>query len=221
MRRRLLLPLAAVVLVGTALVAWRAWPRTTPAESRGPDDAAARATRAATTAGPRPGPAGPAGDVAVKRLSPDERRQLGAQIAAARRRAAAARAAAGPVDPAGPIDPVDPADVVISLEDVGGPLRESLEAAIPLLAGCFEDHGAATREALARMTMTSDPDLGTVIDTELITGADGRPLPAALDECLRDRIDSLALPPLGAGGKLPLQYSFDFEDDAPADGATP
>jgi hypothetical protein len=58
------------------------------------------------------------------------------------------------------------------------------------------------------MTLVSDPDLGTVIDTSAMTDADGTPLDHAHDECLRDTIDSLALPPLGQPGKLQLQYSF-------------
>lgn len=34
---------------------------------------------------------------------------------------------------------------------------------------------------------------------------------AKLDECSRDVIDELALPPLGATGKLKLQYTFRFD----------
>jgi hypothetical protein len=61
------------------------------------------------------------------------------------------------------------------------------------------------------MTMVSDPELGTVIDTGEITDAGGAPLDGKLDDCLRDAIDALALPPLGVPGKLQLQYSFRFE----------
>ncbi|HVV88528.1 MAG TPA: hypothetical protein VHE35_36040, partial [Kofleriaceae bacterium] len=140
------------------------------------------------------------------------RRRLGEQIALARRRA---RAAAGGAA-SGPVPAEDPADVVISVEQVRAPLRASLEDAIPMLADCFPppgDDGGLRPPAVATMTLTSDPDFGTVIDTAQVTDADGHPLPAAIDTCLRDRIDSLALPPLGNGGKLPLQYSFRFDDD--------
>ena len=61
------------------------------------------------------------------------------------------------------------------------------------------------------MTMTSDRDLGTVIDTADILGPDGKKLGPTLDTCLRDSIDSLALPPLGQPGKLQIQYSFKFD----------
>ena len=69
------------------------------------------------------------------------------------------------------------------------------------------------RTAVAQMTMTSDPELGTVIDTDAIKDENGQPLDPELDTCLRDTIDSLALPPLGPrAGKLPLQYSFRFSE---------
>jgi hypothetical protein len=61
------------------------------------------------------------------------------------------------------------------------------------------------------MTMLSDPDLGTVIDTTDILGPDGKKLDHTLDDCLRDTIDALALPPLGQPGKLQIQYSFRFD----------
>ena len=49
-----------------------------------------------------------------------------------------------------------------------------------------------------------------MIDTGLITDAGGQPLATALDTCMRDTIDSLALPPLGKGGHVDLQYTFRF-----------
>ncbi len=220
-RSRGLVMVVVVVVAIAALVAWWRWPR--PA---GPARPPSPSPGSPTVAGPAAVSAGSGGAAAadltrVRRLAPDERRRLGEQIAAARRRAIARAAgadagAAQAADGAG-----DPADVVIALEQVGGPLRAALEDAIPLLADCYQQAGggAAARDAMARMTMISDPELGTVIDTEQVTGADGAPLPAALDECLRDRIDALALPPLGAGGRLPLQYTFTFDDDdADADG---
>ncbi|CAN5859548.1 hypothetical protein BH11MYX2_BH11MYX2_19540 [soil metagenome] len=67
--------------------------------------------------------------------------------------------------------------------------------------------------ALALMMMTTDPDLGTIVDSDKLTDADGTPLDASIEGCLRDTIQSLALPPLGKAGKLPLQYSFRFDDE--------
>jgi hypothetical protein len=137
----------------------------------------------------------------VRRLDPATRKQLGEQITAARERARASAAAAG--------EPFS--EVPMTLEDVSAPLQDKLKEALPLLAECFSQK-QDVRSALAMMTLMTDPELGTVIDTEAITDADGVPLEATLDTCLRDAIDSLALPPLGAkAGKLPLQYTFRFD----------
>lgn len=137
----------------------------------------------------------------VRRLDPETRRKLGEQIVAARERARASATAAGETF----------SDEPMKLEDVGAPLQERLKEALPLLAECFSQKQDA-RAAMALMTLMTDPELGTVIDTEAIKDADGAPLEAKLDTCLRDAIDSLALPPLAAkAGKLPLQYTFRFD----------
>lgn len=161
-------------------------------------------------AGPPAAPSAPGGSAApaagavhdVRRLSPDERRRLGAQIAEALRQSHPAAAGGATASPD---------DAIIPVEDVGKPLEDGMKAAIPLLAGCYEKLGDAPREAAALMRMTSDPDLGTVIDTTGITDAAGQGLPAELDTCLRDTIDSLALPPLGKRGKVDVKYTFRFD----------
>jgi hypothetical protein len=136
----------------------------------------------------------------VRKLDKETRRQLGEQIAAARERARTTTTTTNG-------EPALEAPLV--LEDVGPSLQDKLREAIPILAACFpQDAQAAT----AMMTLLTDPELGTVIDTEAITGEDGAPLDATIDTCLRDTIDSLALPPLGPkGGQLPLKYTFTFD----------
>jgi hypothetical protein len=62
------------------------------------------------------------------------------------------------------------------------------------------------------MTFFTDPEVGTVIDTDAIVGAtDGGTVDPKIDACMRDVIDSLALPPLGKPGKLKLEYTFRFD----------
>ena len=160
-------------------------------------------------AGSTPTPAPPAATAAkTRRLSPEERKQLGAQIAAAVHKAREARAAQARAAGSAVADD----DPIIPLESIGPALEDSLTAAIPILAECFQRAGITDpKTAVAQMTMTSDPDLGTVIDTADIVGPDGAKLGPQLDSCLRDSIDSLALPPLGQPGKLQLQYSFRFD----------
>lgn len=137
----------------------------------------------------------------VRKLDRAARKQLGEQIIAAREHARASASAAG----------APPALETLTLEDVGAPLQDKLREALPLLAECFEQR-AQKVDALAMMTLMTDPELGTVIDTDAIKDAAGDPLAPELDACLRDAIDSLALPPLGPkGGTLPLQYTFVFD----------
>jgi hypothetical protein len=209
MRARGVLVILAVAVV-VAVIVWRRSPAEHALHATGAPGSAApvRAAHPGSDPGPGPGTApAPPGEVRqsqVRRLTSDERRRLGEQIAAARQRAheAAGSPATGPAD-----------DDVIPLEQVSKPLKDALDASIHLLAECYQQQpgGDAMRDALARMTMTSDPDLGTVIDTQDIKDAAGAPIAAGLDDCLRDTIDSLALPPLGKGGKLELQYTFKFD----------
>lgn len=192
MRRRSRIVVSVLLVV--ALVLWR-WPH----KGRPAHRSSGRPTPGATFKTPttvQPAPGG------VHRLDPDQRQQLGLRIAAAIAKARAAKPAPGPAAE----------DALIPLEQVGKPLQEGLSAALPLLARCYEAEGSAqARTAAVQMTMISDPDLGTVIDTDALTDADGNPLSKQLDACLRDTIDSLELPPLGQTGKVKLEYTFRFD----------
>jgi hypothetical protein len=187
-----------VVLVLAALIAWWKWPREGPAQKSLDSPAAVAATKP-EIAVPKP---------VTRRLDPEERKQLGAKIKAAIEKARVDRLSVASTAP-GPHVADDP---VIPLESVGAPLKAGLDASIPLLAACYEKAGSASvKTAAANMTMVSDPDLGTVIDTATVTDAEGKPLAPELDTCLRDTIDQLELPPLGQVGKLNVQYTFRFD----------
>lgn len=195
MRKPLIL---GVIVVGVvvALVVWLCRPAATtgsqPVVTSG--SAAVPAVPAAAQEPPAP---------RVRRLGAEERKQLGARIAAARdrfREQAATHAGGVPAL----------AETTIQLEQVSTTVQAALKEAIPLLAECYGEKPAGAT-ATVMMTMISDPDLGTVIDSALSIDHDGKPLTSALDNCLRDAIESLALPPLEVGGRLPLQYSFVFD----------
>jgi hypothetical protein len=142
----------------------------------------------------------------VRRLPPEERRRLGDELSAALARQRAAST------PTGSSNTASATSVpIVALEDAGPDLQQALQESIELLAECYKQRPGAPRNATARMVMTSDAELGTVIDTDRLTDADGAPLETALETCLRDTIDSLALPPLGKPGKLQLQYTFKFD----------
>jgi hypothetical protein len=153
----------------------------------------------------------------VRRLAPDERRRLGEQITQAIAHAHGSATSSPPSATGSPGATSSPgtgsapalADLPrIPLEQIGQPLHDALTAAIPLLANCFKQHGAT---AVAQMTMWSDPDTGTVIDTKALHDDSGQPLDPAVESCMRDSIDSLELPPLGQPGTFDLQYSFKFD----------
>jgi len=190
----------AAAMIASALLWSRRHP--TPPAPLGPAAAHGSAAPAPTSAAP------PALAMRTRKLSPEDRKQLGAQIAAAIHKAREARAAQA--RSAG--TPVSDDDPGIPLESVGPALKDALTASIPILAECYEHAGITDpRSAVAQMTMLSDPDLGTVIDTADILGPDGKKLDHTLDDCLRDTIDALALPPLGQPGKLQIQYLFRFD----------
>lgn len=149
----------------------------------------------------------------VRRLSAIDRQQLGDQIAAARAKARAAAAASSASGGANGAKPV--LDDEISLDQVADGLLTAMKESVPILAECYDKtlglDAGTTRTALVKMEMTSDPDLGTVIDDTAMTDADGKKLEPRLDECLRSTIESLALPPFKVGGKLKVQYSFELD----------
>jgi hypothetical protein len=200
-KRSVLWFLIAVAMIASAVMWWH--------RRAAPASATVAPPPAATATSPVPQTAPSAGaSMKTRKLSAEDRKQLGEKIAAAVHAAREARAAQAKAAGTAVADE----DPVIPLESVGPELKDALTAAIPILAECFQHAGITDpRTAVAQMTMTSDPSLGTVIDTADILGPDGKKLGPTLDTCLRDSIDSLALPPLGQPGKLQLQYSFRFD----------
>lgn len=151
------------------------------------------------------------------RVTPEQRQELATAIHAALEarstdtngsaaRAPSSAASSGPATSSRPIPRLS-SDIVpaLTLEQVGPAAQQALQSAVPFLAECFRQGGVT---ATARMTMYSDPDIGTVIDTDQITDEAGAPLAKNVEDCMRDTIETLALPPLGVPGTLPLQYSF-------------
>jgi hypothetical protein len=147
----------------------------------------------------------------VQRLSKEERLALGERIAAALTRARAAAASRGSSAGAGAV-PGGDGYPELRLEDAGPTLIQALEQAIPHLGVCYPKDTSGKRPlAAAQMTLFTDPEVGTVIDTDAVTGMDGGVLDEKLETCLRDVIDSLSLPALGKPGRLKVQYTFRFE----------
>ena len=78
----------------------------------------------------------------------------------------------------------------------------------------FVDASLVARFAGRPERAISDPDLGSVIDTDGVKDKDDKPLDPKLEECLRDTIETLGLPPMGPyPGRVKLKYSFRQDDD--------
>lgn len=201
-----LLLFVVVALIATWVV-WRSTrtPSRIPPSPTAPSAADAAAASSATTLPTHILPdAG--GSEQVRKLSHEDRERLEKQIRAAIAKSSSAAGTAPSLDAELPL---------IRLEDVGKPLHQALEDAIPLLSACYGERkaGRDAMRAIAVMTMISDPELGTVIDTDEIKADNGAKMDPKVDACLRDTIDSLALPPLGKAGKVGVQYSFKFDSE--------
>lgn len=150
----------------------------------------------------------------VRVMSREDRQRLREQIAASIKRRAAAAGTSSPASGSGASS--EDGDLpTLALEDAGPELRGGLQDAIAHLADCYPHDavpdGGSGKRAAAMMTLITDPELGTVIDTERVTDEAGAPLPEALETCMRDAIETLALPGLDKPGALPLQYTFVFD----------
>ena len=192
--------IAVVAAVAIAIVVWLIL--------RDRDDAA-RAPIPASAPAPANMPAPPAGTsrapAHVTKVSPDERKRLADRIAAAQ---AARGAHAAPPRPSLPApERLDSND----LDHVSTTLLAAMKEAIPILAECYDRDPKGKRTAAANMTLTGDPDVGTVIDADQISDEEGKPLDPKVDDCLRSTLQSLALPPLTEGDKIRVKYSFRFD----------
>lgn len=151
----------------------------------------------------------------VQKLPKPERARLADRIAEAKttRATMPTRVAKRPELPATVAPTLDPEDVDAAKTTIRAAMRE----VAPLLIACFDEArpelGSGKRVAVeAKLTLTGDLDIGTVIDAHQITDDKGLPILASFDECLRDTLQQLALPALAAD-KLEITYPFVFSAD--------
>lgn len=201
----------AAVVVAVAAIAGALWylKQPSPASSsaapadevapRPPASIAAEATRAQPIA-------------KVTRLaSADDRRQLADRIAAARSShatpAASVHAPSAPSLPAEAVEANQAATLKVEI-------RSAMRDVIPLLTECYEaalpQLADDKTKIVAELTLTGDPDVGTLIDAKQLADDTGKPLPATFDDCLRSTFQSLALPPLAEGDTFEVHYPFVF-----------
>jgi hypothetical protein len=79
------------------------------------------------------------------------------------------------------------------------------------VAECVKQSGAEIKGFKAELSLTGDPDIGTLIDASALTGADGQSLPAQFDDCVRSIMQSLELPPMAVGDEFKVNYEFLFD----------
>jgi hypothetical protein len=195
-------------LAAAVIAVWYLQRPRTASEAPADEPLPVAAELARTGSAPSPGtspPVRPAVAVStVTRLaSTDERRELAKRIADARASRAAIHAPPRPQLPEQPEEALSPPQI-----------RDAMRAVIPHLAACYRTAvvtlPSASLSIVAEITLTGDPDVGTLIDAKELVDDTGQPLPAAFDDCLRSTFFTLALPPLAEGDQLEVRYPFMF-----------
>ncbi len=199
------------VIVGLAAIAGAVWYlRRTPG-SNVSDAAPARPVAADDRATPRHEPP----ITKVTKVAPGERKQLADRIANAQ--ATRSKPVAGPVHaPAAPSLPAEAVDAS-QAETLRVEIKSAMREVIPLLAECYEAEIPSLAEPstkiVAELTLTGDPDIGTVVDAKQLFDDTGKPLSTKFDDCLRTTFQSLALPPLAEGDHFEVHYPFLFSKE--------
>ena len=194
---------AVVVVVAGALVAWRLSGPGAPAPAPGTP---ALASSPVAAVAPTALPAAPDASLAqpraptahVRQLALPDRQRLAEQIRAAHaRRAAAALASPSSAAASTGSASVEPETLMAAMRDV-----------LPFLRACSPPVDGVVVHA--ELTLTGDPDVGTLIDARQLFDAADHPLPAAFDACVRSTFQTLELPPLDAGEALAFTYTLEF-----------
>lgn len=148
-------------------------------------------------------------DAVTKLASVDERKRLADRIASAQAARAANHASPVPRLP----DLPDDSQTAISKTAI----RSAMYELVPYIGECYE---AAIPtlvtpdiSVLASLTLIGDPDVGTIVDAHELADKTGRPLPRSFDDCLRNTLQLMALPPLAEGDKIEVRYPFSFRHD--------
>jgi hypothetical protein len=141
----------------------------------------------------------------VTQLSPDERQRVADRIATAQRDRAVH---AGP-------RPELPPESGMDAETFKHTLQAAMREAHDFIKGCYEKALPSLPDphikVTAHLTLTGDPDVGTLIDANQLVDTTGKPLPKDFDDCLRNTFQTLELPPIGNGQVFRVNYPFEFD----------
>lgn len=81
----------------------------------------------------------------------------------------------------------------------------------PYVADCVKQAGGRISAFQASITLTGDPDLGTLIDAGALTSKHGSTLPTELDDCVRGVMQTLVLPPMRLEDEFRVNFMFAFD----------
>jgi len=112
-----------------------------------------------------------------------------------------------PVQPSLPPAEPEPANPELPKETVRAAMRE----VVMHLLDCYESASPLEPlDVVAHLTLTGDPDVGTLIDASQIFDDKGAAIPPKLDDCLRGELQMLELPPLAEGNRVTIDYPLGF-----------
>jgi hypothetical protein len=193
--KKLLAAIAAVVVVVVVIVLTR---HGTEASVR---PANATPVAAATTSDA----AGAATPSRIKKITPDERRELAQKIDAA-------RAARGGAATRAEERPHLPERKAATFNDLPPDAVAVLNEALPYLDACY-NHGSnnyGPNLAVALVTLHGAPDVGTLVDASEIHDDKGAPVDRDIADCLASTLQSLQLPPIDSTTDVGVQFSFRY-----------
>ena len=162
----------------------------------------------------QPRPDQPATRARLRRVAREERDRLADQIARARALRTDDKSTVGSASPPRPAhESADPA-----LRKFNDRALEELSAVQGYLSECYDTHRKDLPPNLvvfSKLQIVTDPDIGAVISAEALTDEAGKPLPAPFDDCIRDMLQTFALPPLPPtdDSELVLALQLSFRDD--------
>ena len=199
MRRALSLVLAAAVIVVAILLVWHKR-SAEPSPPTAPSSSTSTAVAGATPSSPEPTAKH------VTRITPERRAQVASRIQAAK--AARERPALPPTSRTAPPRPSTAgADMTTPQQilDQFLKLNDEIHGYLEECAKIAPD----VHEANTSILLTGDPDVGTLIDApDPAVGSDGKPVPAAFDECIRGALQTLELPPMQTGTAFKVTFQM-------------
>jgi hypothetical protein len=208
--RRSSVLVACALVVGGALLYWFVL-RTQPVPTPGTTSPIA-ADKAEHVGSEAPqAPAKPRPVTKTSRIGKEKRAALAEMI----RRSVEARRIAGASGSGASANPPPTLAAQADTEIVRTTMKDAMRELIPFLAECYgaDEKLPSPLEIIADITLTGDPDIGTIADANTVKNKDGAPLPESFSTCLRDTLVEIEMPPLSEGGSVNVHYPFTFADD--------